>query len=77
MTDINKGKVSNILDGGSSVTVTPYAGGIVSSQLTVPFFLIGTLPIGTPVAYVIFDDGTGIILGRMDGKGNNFGGGDS
>ncbi len=66
---VNKGKISNILDGGSAVTVTPYQGGTVSPKLAVPFFLIGFLPIGTPVAYILFDDGTGIILSRMDGAG--------
>lgn len=66
---VSKGKISNILDGGSAVTVTPYQGGTVSPKLAVPFFLIGFLPIGTPVAYILFDDGTGIILSRMDGAG--------
>jgi len=66
---VNKGKISNILDGGNAVTVTPYQGGTVSPKLAVPFFLIGFLPIGTPVAYILFDDGTGIILSRMDGAG--------
>lgn len=67
---INKGKISNILDGGNAVTVTPYQGGTVTPKLAVPFFLIGFLPIGTAVAYLLFDDGTGIILSRMDGAGS-------
>jgi hypothetical protein len=67
---VQKGKVSTVLDGGKFVTVTPYAGGTVTAPITVPVFLIGVLPIGTPVAYVVFDDNTGIVLARMDGAWN-------
>lgn len=67
---VQKGKVSAVLDGGKTVTVTPYAGGTVTPAITVPFFLFGVLPIGTPVAYVVFDDNTGIVLSRMDGEWN-------
>lgn len=65
-----KGKVSTVLDGGRAVTVTPYAGSTVTAPITVPVFLVGVLPIGTPVAYVVFDDYTGIVLARMDGQWN-------
>ena len=67
---VHKGKVSAILEDGKAVTVTPYAGGTVTAAITVPFFLVGALPIGTPVAYVVFDDNTGIVLSRMDGSWN-------
>ncbi len=67
---VHKGKVSTVLDGGRAVTVTPYAGGMVTAPITVPVFLVGVLPTGTPVAYVVFDDGTGIVLSRMDGEWN-------
>ena len=67
---IQKGKVSTILDGGKTITATPYAGGTVTAPLTVPFFLIGALPIGTPIVYVVFEDNTGIVLSRMDGDWN-------
>lgn len=67
---VQKGKVSTVLDGGKAVTVTPYAGGTVTAPIIVPFFLIGVLPVGTPVAYVVFDDNTGIVLSRMDGEWN-------
>lgn len=63
---VQKGKVSSILEGGKFVTVTPYFGSTVTTSLAVPFFLVGALPIGTPVAYVVFDDNTGIVLSRMD-----------
>lgn len=65
-----KGKVSAVLDGGKTVTVTPYAGSTVTAPITVPFFLVGVLPIGTAVAYALFDDNTGIVLSRMDGGWN-------
>ena len=70
MTTIQKGKISNILDGGRVATVTPYFGGVVTPGLTVHFSIVGELSINTPVAYVLFEDGTGIILARMDGQGN-------
>lgn len=73
---VQKGKVSTIIDGGKSVTATPYAGGTVTVPLTVPFFLLNALPVGTPIAYAVFDDNTGIVLSRMDGEWNHiFGGG--
>lgn len=66
-----KGKVSAVLNGGAAVTVTPYGGGVVTIALTVPFFLIGALEVNTPVAYVVFEDNTGLILARMDGEWNH------
>ena len=65
-----KGKVSTVLNDGKSVTVTPYAGGTITAPITVPAYLVGALPVGTAVAYVAFDDNTGIVLSRMDGKWN-------
>lgn len=65
-----KGKVSTVLNSGRAVTVTPYAGTTVTAPLAVPFFLVGALPVGTPVAYVVFEDNTGIVLSRMDGGWN-------
>lgn len=67
---IQKGKVSAVLDGGRSVTITPYAGGTVTTPVTVPAFLVGFVPVGTPVAFVVFEDNTGIVLSRMDGQWN-------
>lgn len=68
---IFKGQVSAILDGGKKVTVTPYNGGTVTFPLVVPYFLIGALPINTPVIYSSFDDNSGIILARADGEWNH------
>lgn len=67
---VQKGKISDVFDDGKTVTVTPYASSTVTTPLTVPHFLIGVLPVGTPVVYVVFEDGTGIILSRMDGEWN-------
>lgn len=67
---IQKGKIAAVLDGGKAVTVTPYVGSTVTVPIVVPFFLIGALPVGTPVVYVLFEDNTGIVLSRMDGGGN-------
>lgn len=66
-----KGKVSTIENGGRSITATPYTGGTVTAPLTVPFFLFGALPVGTPIAYAVFEDNTGIVLSRMDGEWNH------
>ena len=68
---VYKGKVSAIFDGGKTITATPYYGGTVTAPLTVPFFLIGALPVGTPIAYVVFEDNTGVVLSRMDGAWNH------
>lgn len=68
---VHKGKVSSIVNGGAAVMVTPFSGGFVSAPLVVPFFLLGALPIGTPVVYSVFDDNTGIVLARADGGWNN------
>ena len=67
---VQKGKVSTVLDGGKMVTVTPYTGATVTVPITVPVFLIGALSVGTPVAYAVFEDNTGIVLSRMDGTWN-------
>lgn len=67
---VQKGKVSAVLNGGKAVTVTPYIGSTVTTPITVPVFLVGALPVGTPVAYVVFEDNTGIVLSRMDGEWN-------
>lgn len=68
---IYKGRVSAILDGGKKVTVTPYAGETVTFPLVVPFFLIGAVPVNTPVVYATFADNSGIIIARTDGEWNH------
>lgn len=65
---MKKGKVSAVFDGGWKVTATPYGGGVVSVPLAVPALLVGSLPINTPIVYITFDDNTGLVISRMDGK---------
>lgn len=67
---VQKGKISSVLNDGKMVTITPYTGSTVTVPITVPVFLIDVLPVGTPVAYVVFEDNTGIVLARMDGEWN-------
>lgn len=66
---VRKGKISAIHDGGAAVNVTPFGGGVVTVKLVVPFFLIGLLSVNTIVAYVAFEDNTGLVIGRADGAG--------
>ncbi len=47
------------------------ADGMVTRPLTIPWWLrgkMGNLKPGDEVAYAMFEDGTGIILARMDGE---------
>lgn len=47
------------------------ADGVVTRPLTIPWWLrgkMGNLTPGDEVAYAVFEDGTGIILSRMDGE---------
>lgn len=67
---VQKGKISSVMNDGKKVIVTPYTGSTVTAPITVPVFLVGVLPVGTPVAYVVFEDNTGIVLSRMDGEWN-------
>lgn len=72
MAQINKGLVSTIQEGGKIVTaVISNAPGAVSCALTVPFFLLECLEIGMPIAFVEFEDCTGLVLARMDGEWNH------
>ena len=67
---VQKGKVAAVLNGGRAVTVTPYAGTIVTTPIIVPAYLNGLMTVGTAVAYVLFEDNTGIVISRMDGGWN-------
>ena len=45
--------------------------GAVTPALTIPWYLrgkIGNLKVGDEVAYSLFDDGTGVIIDRLDGE---------
>ena len=75
---IQKGKISSIEGepdrNGDKTTarVLPCtADGMVTRPLTIPWWLrgkMGNLKPGDEVAYAMFEDGTGIILSRMDGE---------
>ena len=67
---VRKGIIVAVLDGGRTVTVTPYAGSIVTVPITVPAYLGSQLSVGMAVAYVLFPDNTGILISRMDGGWN-------
>lgn len=75
MVMIQKGYVSEVLDGGKAVRVTPHSGGMVTVKLAVPESLQGVVSVKTAVAYAAFPDNTGIVVGRMDGAENTGGGG--
>lgn len=69
MAEIEKGKISSVSETTASV-VYGGARNVVTANLTVPFFLLGCLSVNDSVAFVQFDDGSGLILARMDGDWN-------
>lgn len=76
--NIDKGTISRILPEkdwnghARKATINPCTNaGAVTPALTIPWHLrgqIGALKVGDTVAYALFDDGTGIILERLDGE---------
>ena len=75
---IQKGKISTVEGAAdrngdkTTARVLPCtANGMVTRPLTIPWWLrgkMGNLKPGDEVAYAMFEDGTGIILSRMDGE---------
>lgn len=75
---IQKGTISSVEgdpdrnDDKTKARVLPCtADGMVTRPLTIPWWLrgkMGNLKPGDEVAYVMFEDGTGVILARMDGN---------
>lgn len=75
---IQKGKISTVEGAAdrngdkTKARVLPCtADGMVTRPLTIPWWLrgkMGNLKPGDEVAYAMFEDGTGIILSRMDGE---------
>lgn len=75
---IQKGTISSVEgdpdrnDDKTKARVLPCtADGVVTRPLTIPWWLrgkMGNLKPGDEVAYVMFEDGTGVILTRMDGN---------
>ena len=69
---IEKGYVSAVLDGGKKVTVVPaFSGDVVSHELVVPFFLVGTMEVKKEVIYCSFPDNSGAVLANLDGTWNH------
>ena len=75
---IQKGKISTVEGAAdrngdkTTARVLPCtADGMVTRPLTIPWWLrgkMGNLKPGDEVAYAMFEEGTGIILSRMDGE---------
>lgn len=68
---VNKGTISSLKEGGKKASIKPYLGEVVTTDLVVPFFLFESLEVGMPVVYASFEDGTGVVLARMDGEWNH------
>lgn len=71
MAEIQKGLISTLVSKYEATAVICNAPGAVSCTLTIPFFLVDCLEVGMPVAFVEFDDCTGVVLARMDGEWNH------
>lgn len=70
MGTIYKGKIAAI-DGTAARVVPSEAGAKPTAKIVIPWHLrgaAGNLQKGTPVVYVEFEDGTGLLLGRADGE---------
>lgn len=75
---VDKGNISRILPAKdwnghpTTATVNPCTNsGAITPALTIPWYLrgkMGALNVGDCVAYALFDDGTGIIIDRLDGE---------
>ena len=66
---VDKGKISALKDEGATAEVIPsQSSTAVTTTLVVPQLLQGNLSVNTEVVYAVFDDNTGIILDRLDGK---------
>ncbi len=71
MAEIKKGLVSTLPGKYEATAAICNHPGAVSCTLTVPFYLVGCLKVGMPIAFVEFDDCTGLVLARMDGDWNH------
>lgn len=67
MADVQKGRVLTVSDGRVRVS-SCIDSGRVSMFLAIPDRLNGMLSKNTEVAYAVFGDGTGVIIGRIDGR---------
>lgn len=70
MAGIEKGKIASI-NGNKARVIPSSASGRPTAQITIPWHMrgqSGNLQKGTEVAFVLFEDSTGLLLGRMDGE---------
>lgn len=70
MAQIEKGTIAGI-NGNKARVVPSAASGRPTAQITIPWHMrgqSGSLQKGTEVAFVLFEDSTGLLLGRMDGE---------
>ena len=67
MTGVNKGEIASIDNATARIVPCNYQNK-TTSKIVIPRFLRDNLKKGDEVAYIQFDDATGIILGRMDGE---------
>lgn len=75
---IDKGYISKILPDTDwnghpcKATLNPCTNsGAITPALTIPWYLrgqMGSLKVGDCVAYALFDDGSGVIIDRLDGE---------
>ena len=69
MSMFDKGVISALKDGGARAEIMPSRSTVsVTAPLVVPEFLFGMLQVNDPVVFAMFDDNTGVILSRLDGK---------
>lgn len=71
MDQIRKGTIASI-SGNTARVVPSDASGEPTALITIPWHLrqeYGNLEKGTVVVYAVFDDATGLLLGRADGEG--------
>lgn len=70
MAEIEKGTISSV-NGSKAAVVPSFSDAPVTAELTVPFYLVRCLEVGMEVVYAMFEDNTGLILGRLDGEWNH------
>ena len=70
MAEIEKGEISSLTE--TTATVVPsFSDDPVTAELVIPFYLVRCLEVGMKVCYAMFEDNTGVIIGRMDGEWNH------
>ena len=72
MATIDKGVVSALKDGGAKAEIIPSKSkASVTAPLVIDDLLRGNVAVNDEVVYVMFEDNTGVIFLRIDGKNNH------